>query len=202
MSQIIISTNKFISKCGDGIKHTVSKKIYDESVYLIKNIEQDSNHSNVELLNLLISLKDLGSDYLLAPDVLDTLLNIDKEIEKFTYFQLIILLYYIQDISQFELIKLKLEKKIIAKIDDEENPFHKAELTCLLFDTVRCPYVSRATKEKLIEIAFKKIENITPLIDVRNRVINYIAARNWFIDWSSDIELDSVLLKKELRTPY
>jgi len=202
MSQIIISTNKFISKCGDGIKHTVSKKIYDESVYLIKNIEQDSNHSNVELLNLLISLKDLGSDYLLAPDVLDTLLNIDKEIEKFTYFQLIILLYYIQDISQFELIKLKLEKKIISKIDDEENPFHKAELTCLLFDTVRCPYVSRATKEKLIEIAFKKIENITPLIDDRNIVIYYIAARNWFIDWSNDIELDSVLLKKELRTPY
>jgi len=202
MSQIIISTNKFITRCGNSIKHTVSKKIYDESVYLIKNIEQESNHSDVEILNLLISLKNLGDDYLLTVDTFNSLLNIDKEIDNFTYFHLVIILYYIQDISQFDSIKQKIENKIISKFTIEQNPFHKTELTCLLFDTVRCPYVSRLTKETLIETAFKKIENKTPLIADRNRVINYIAARNWFIDWSHDIELDSVLLKKELRTPY
>lgn len=202
MSQIIISTNKFTNKCGDAAKHTISKKIYDESVYLIKNIEQETNHSNVELLNLLISLKDLGDDYLLTANILNSLLNIDKEIQQFAYFHLVIVLYYIQNIPQYELIKQKVEKKIISKIIDEENPFHKAELTCLLFDTVRCPYVSRLTKEILIQTAFNKIENIEPLIADKNRVINYIATRNWFIDWSEDIELDSILLKKELRTPY
>ena len=202
MTQIIITTNRFIAKCGDAVKHSISKKIYDETVYLIKNIGQDKNHSNVELLNLLISLKDLGDDYLLQADALNDLLDIDKHIDDFTYFHLIIILYYIQDNTKYDKIKKKIEKKIILKISDEPNPFHKTELACLFFDAISCPYVSRPTKETLIETAFKKIDNVTPLVADRNRVINYIAARNWFIDWSKDIELDSILLKKELRTPY
>ncbi|MEI9955966.1 MAG: antiviral reverse transcriptase Drt3b [Ferruginibacter sp.] len=202
MTQIIISTNKFVANCGDAIKHTISKKIYDESVYLIKNIVQDKGHNNVELLNVLISLKDLGSDYLLQVDAFNTLLDIDNQIEHFTYFHLIIILYYIQDIPQYDLIRQKIEKAIIIKIRDEQSPFHKTELTCLFFDSIRCPYVSRTTKETLVEIAFSKIDSVIPLVADRNRVINYIASRNWFIDWSTNIEMDSVLLKKELRTPY
>ncbi len=202
MTQIIISTNRFIAKCGDEVKHSISKKIYDETVYLIKNIRQDNSHRNVELLNLLISLKDLGDDYLLQTDALSDLLDIDNQIEHFTYFHLTIILYYIQDNVQYDNIKKKIEQKVILKINDELNPFHKTELTCLFFDVISCPYVSRLTKETLVEAAFKKIDNTTPIVDERNRVINYIAGRNWFIDWSKDIELDSVLLKKELRTPY
>ncbi len=202
MTQIIISTNRFISKCGDELKHSISKKIYDETVYLIKNIRQDNSHRNVELLNLLISLKDLGDDYLLQADALSDLLDIDNQIDHFTYFHLTIILYYIQDNVQYDNIKKKIEQRIIFIINDDPNPFHKTELTCLFFDTISCPYVSKLTKEKLVEVAFKKIDNTTPLVSDRNRVINYIAARNWFIDWSKDIELDSVLLKKELRTPY
>ncbi|MFA7380326.1 MAG: antiviral reverse transcriptase Drt3b [Bacteroidia bacterium] len=202
MTQIIISTNRFIAKCGDEVKHSISKKIYDETVYLIKNIKQDNSHRNVELLNLLISLKDLGDDYLLQADALIDLLDIENQIEHFTYFHLTIILYYIQDNVQYEHIKKKIEQRIIFIINDDPNPFHKTELTCLFFDTISCPYLCRLTKENLVEVAFKKIDNTAPLVSDRNRVINYIAARNWFIDWSKDIELDSVLLKKELRTPY
>lgn len=202
MTQIIISTNRFIAKCGDEVKHSISKKIYDETIYLIKNVKQDNSHRNVELLNLLISLKDLGDDYLLQADALIDLLDIDNQIDHFTYFHISIILYYIQDNGQYDHIKKKIEQRIIFIINDDTNPFHKTELTCLFFDTISCPYVSRLTKENLVEVAFKKIDNTTPLVSDRNRVINYIAARNWFIDWSKDIELDSVLLKKELRTPY
>lgn len=202
ISQIIIATNRFISACGDSVKHTISKKIFDESIYLIKNIEQEDNHNNVELLNLLISLKDLGTEYLLTSDSLNSLMNIDKDIEKFSYFHFVILLYYMQDTAHFDVIRQKLEKKIIAKIVEEKVPFQKTEHTCLLLDTIRCPFVSRQTKETLVEVSYGKIES-TPLTDEkRNRIINYIADRNWFIDWSSGIELDSILLKKELRTPY
>ena len=201
ISQIIIATNNFISACGDSVKHTISKKIFDESIYLMKNIEQEDNH-NVELLNLLISLKDLGDEYLLASDAFNSLMDIDKVIEKFSYFHFVVLLYYMQDKVQFDAIRQKIEKKIIAKIVEEKHPFLKTEHTCLLFDAVRCPYVSRQTKETLVEVSFDKIENTAPATDQRNRIINYIADRNWFIDWSSGIELDSILLKKELRTPY
>lgn len=202
MTQIIISTNRFIAKCGDEVKHSISKKIYDETVYLIRNIKQDSGHLNVEQLNLLISLKDLGDDYLLEEDALIDLLDLKNQIDHFTYFELSITLYYIQDKLQYDHIRKKIEQRIMFKINEDPNPFHKTELTCLFFDTVSCPYVSRLTKENLVEVAFKKIENTTPLVSDRNRVINYIAARNWFIDWNKDIELDSVLLKKELKTPY
>lgn len=202
MTQIIISTNRFIAKCSNSVKHSISKKIYDETVYLIKNIVQDNISSNVELLNLLISLKDLGDDYSLEADALYNLLEIDKQIDNFSYFHLCIILYYIQDNVEYEKTKKKIENKIIFKINKEQNPFHKTELTCLFFDAISCPFVSRHTKETLVEIAFKKIENSTPLVADRNRVINYIASRNWFIDWTEDINLDSFLLKKELRTPY
>ena len=60
----------------------------------------------------------------------------------------------------------------------------------------------KAIAEALVEIAFSKIDSVIPLVADRNRVINYIASRNWFIDWNINIEMDSVLLKKELRTPY
>ena len=202
MTQIIISTNKFVINCGDAVKHTISKKIYDESVYLIKNIVQDKGHNHVELLNILIALKDLGSDYLLQVDAFYDLLDIDNQIKQFNYFHLMVILYYIQDISQYNLLCEKIEITIVRKISDDQSPFHKTELTCLFFDSIRCPYISRATKEKLVNIAFNKIDNVTPIGAHRNRVINYIAKRNWFIDWNTNIEMDNVLLKKELRTPY
>lgn len=202
MTQIIISTNKFVNKCDDAVRHTISKKIADETVFLIKNIGHDPSHSNVELLNLIIALKNLGDDYSLEADALNDLLGMKKNLESFTYFQLVIILYYVQNITQYDSIKQKIENRIIFKIKSDPSPFHKTELTCLFFDTVRCPYVSRTTKEALVEIAFDKIDNIIPNVTDRNRVINYIAARNWFIDWNKNIELDSVLLKKELRTPY
>jgi len=166
MTQIIVSTNRFVTKCGDSVKHSISKKIYDETVYLIKNIVQDNNHSNVELLNLLISLKDLGEDYLLQADALNNLLDIDKQIDNFTYFHLCIILYYIQDNLQYDKIKKEIEKKIILKINKEPNPFHQTELACLFFDAISCPYVSRPTKEALVETAFKKIDNIFYILQI------------------------------------
>jgi hypothetical protein len=43
--------------------------------------------------------------------------------------------------------------------------------------------------------AIKKEETI-------NQINNYISKQNWFVDWSPNIELDMLLVKKELRTPY
>lgn len=202
MSQIIISTVNFITKCDPETKHSVSKKIFDESIYLLKIIENDDNYNNIELLNLLISLKKLGDDYLLPIDTLNSLLKMDKDEEQISYFHSMIILYYIQEKPQYITIKQKIENNIILKFTNELKPFQKAELTCLFFDTLSCPYISRLTKENLTEISFKKIDNIKPEINIRNEIINYVSRRSWFINWDQDIELGSLLFKKELRTPY
>ena len=99
VSQIIISLNSFLKNCSLQVKDNIVKKIYDESFHLIKNITREEKKITVEILNLLIALKDLGEEYLLELDTFYKILNVERgnvdNFKKLDYFQIAITLHLI-----------------------------------------------------------------------------------------------------------
>lgn len=201
ISQIIIYSKKYFENEVADIKHPVYKKITDEVIYLIKNMQDEDDYS-VEVLNLLIVMKALGDDYLFEQDLLMKVFRINKKDSNINYFHIVVILYYISDLLKYAELRHSIELIIRNQFQNDINLMQKAELTLAFFDIIRCPYISRNFKEDIVEIVYKKIERKKPSIAIRNRIINYIEKKNWFINWNSAVDFESILIKKELRTPY
>lgn len=208
MSQILVLLNKYTGKYDLEFRHFVSKKIYDETLYLLKSISQQENTMSVEVLNMIVALKENGSEYLIDPIVLSNLLRI-RDIKtntittsKLNYFQIIILIYYIEDNLIYRDILFEIEDDVCKRYDAEPHPFREAELTCLFFDLIRCPFISTPCKEKLVQICECKRTGNLPTTTETNRIIRFVSRNNWFMNWDAGINLEYELQKKEMKSPY
>lgn len=207
ISHIIVSLNRILKDADVELRNNVLKKIADESLFLIRNIINKEEECGVEVLNLLVALKDLGNEYLLENDALIKLLKVrtltpgstDYDLKSFNYFKLMVILYYIDNIPKFSALKNELENEVVSRYKDVDV-FNKSELMCLFFDFIRCPHVERVKKENLVDNVIKR--KIDESVSDRNSIINFISARNWFFDWSDDLKIENILEKKEFNTPY
>jgi hypothetical protein len=204
MTQILIYINRLLQSSNEKIKNSIQHKIRWELTNLIGNIfVHKTSGPNVELLNLLISLKvyeDNGwaEGHLLLKRVIDNLLEDGLS----DYFTLMVLLHCIQNDIRFFSAKQRIERKIVEKITGVQDAFFSCELTLLLFDSVKCPYVAESVKKNLIESAYLQVLKKSCTETERGQVIRYISAQNWWFNWDERIELESVLVKKELTSPY
>ena len=204
VAQAIVLVCKYFEKNNNNqTKHTVFSKISQE----IDNIFTDSkrkakgkNKSNIETLNILIALKKLGDKYLLTEKRIKTLFELDTEgsYSNLNYFQIITLLFYIEDNSDYEEIRLNVEKSIVERYSNDRDIFAKSELVLLFFDTICCPYISDKTKRNLI--------NQTGFCDkgesIENKISEISNNKRWFVDWDTNIDLERILKKKEWGSSY
>ncbi len=209
MSQIIISLSKFFKPVNKELFYQVSKKIYDETIYLIKNTVHEKGGLSVEVLNILIALKTLEKEY--SSIEVDTLINLlslqepsSKKIKTndLNYFQITVLLFFIDNSSKYNILRKSVEDDVINQYKSEASPFIRADLTYLFFDFIKCPWVNKGTKKELIKICLEKQNGVNPNNQEINRIFNFITKYEWFFNWSSDISLEHELEKKELKTPY
>jgi len=203
VAQIIVMTNRYLKGVDEEVRQTVLKKIFDEAKFLITNVNHQDRGLAIELLNLFVALRDLGGEYSLEPELLASLLdNGAAHSEKMSYFHRVVLLYYINNDEKYSEIKVAIERDAIAYFQAVQVPSMRSEPTLLFLDMIRCPFVSLRTKNRIIDLVYKKTFGKKPLEHSRNEVRNYICARDWFINWAADIELDAILLKKEVSSPY
>ena len=99
--------------------------------------------------------------------------------------------------------------KIIKALD----PFTYAESTYLLMDFVSCPYIDKEHKDDLIKVFLcyfhdlQKDGKIFSASEV-NQVRNFIdpkkneSKKSWYFNWNDNIDLSTVLKKKELMVSY
>lgn len=205
IAQIIVLTSKYLEKRNEkDLKHTVFSKIsknadFAMSIFLKKSNETDTN---IETLNLLIALRKLDEDYLLSEKKIYDLFKLDSEksIQKLNYFQIVTLLYYIQDTTKYVNFKKKIEDAVCKKFFHDKDPFSKAEFTLLFFDFICCPFVSLESKRKLMRTAKWKNSNIVAEVDAD--IFEIQNQKQWFMSWDSDIDLEGILKKKEWSTSY
>jgi len=204
VSQAIILICKYFEKNNNNqIKHAIFSKISQEIDNIFTDNKRKSkgkNKSNVEMLNILIALKKLGDKYLLTEKRIQTLFELDneKDYANLDYFQIVTLLFYIENTATYDEIRQNIEKTIISKYPKDKDVFAKSELVLLFFDVICCPYISDKTKRDLIkQTGFcNKGETI-------ESKISYISdKKRWFIDWDTDIDLERILKKKEWGSSY
>jgi len=205
LSQIIVLICKFLQKKEGEIKHTIFSKILKDSDFILTNFKRKSkkNETNIETLNLLIALKKLGDNYRFSEKSIKELFSLDKTegYQNLNYFQIVSILYYIDDNRNYEDLRNNLELTVIQRFDADKDPFTKAELTLLFFDFISCPFVDIESKRKVMKATKYSIKNSS------NQTIDIIISdicdqKKWFMDWDIEIDLERVLKKKEWGNSY
>lgn len=207
MSQMIVLTCKFLSDRNPHIRDSISSKIFKESNFILTNIQRKSKCKSIDTLNLIISLKKLGNDFLFNEKRLRELFNIDKNenlndnLLALNYFEIVVLLYYIDIKEEYNELRSDLESAVLEKFKTVDNPFDKSEYTLLFFDFICCPFIKKELKVNIVKSAryFKsEVKDVT--IELKIKEIEN--QKRWFMDWDIDIDLEKVLKKKEWGTSY
>lgn len=204
VAQAIVLTSKYFEKNNNNqVKHTVFSKISQEidNIFTYNNRKTNGkNKSNIEILNILIAIKRLGDKYLLTAKRIKTLFEIEEvdSYNKLDYFQIITLLFYIDNNSNYNEIRHNIEESIIEKYSNDEDIFKKSELVLLFLDIICCPYISEKTKRELIiKTGFCKNGE-----SIDSKIIDITCNKRWFVDWDKDIDLERILKKKEWGSSY
>lgn len=202
ISQIIILISNIAESYNKSIIELIHKKIYDE-VYLVLKIKSKSDIlNNVEILNLLIAVRDIDLDYQILPEDLLHLLE-SENINQYNYFSIMTFLFYVQRKRNYQPIRDLIYQKILQKFEKFDiNISNNSELIHIFFDSLSCPYLTPHQKNHITKVALK------PLIDLSDDEIELfvkdMSSVNWFIDWNLKTKeaIQRLLMKKELKSPY
>lgn len=198
LSQKIVILCKFLENQDQDIRQTIFSKISNETNFVIDIFlrKTKTNVTNVETLNLLIALTKLDDAYLLTQNRLLEIFNLKNESD-LNYFQIVVLLYYIENRDKYSALLNKLEDIILEKYKSKDKPFEYSELTMLFFDAINCPHLSMPFKRKLVREAKYTSVN-TEVAEIEKIESHY----SWFMDWEKEIDLERVLKKKEWSSSY
>lgn len=203
---------RFLEQCDKEISEPLKNYMAEQIRIVLRDTALTEEGDNIEVLNLLAALKSFGPEYLLTPNELlsayrlyqskDNSINFSKNL--FGYFQIVTFLHYIEDIPEYSDIKTALIVHVV-KLFDAETDFksiqRSSELSMLLFDFIRCPYVPHTAKVDLGKSVLKKFnkKDVTPRFSILMDVIN---KGDWFFSWDKKHDLGDILWKKELRSAY
>jgi hypothetical protein len=79
-------------------------------------------------------------------------IDADDVIKGLNYFSITVVLFYIKKEKRYNKLRESIENVIIKKLESKKAAYVKSELTMLLLDTISCPYVSKETKTKLLDL--------------------------------------------------
>ncbi|TYQ03526.1 UNVERIFIED_ORG: reverse transcriptase (RNA-dependent DNA polymerase) [Zoogloea ramigera] len=210
--QICLALKKFSDTLKDEVKDSILGNLATQLRTTILTFTRIGEDDNIEMLNLLTLLHSLGSRYSLTQEELCNFFGISINFKTkclvthkdFRYFQIVSLLHYIDESARFHELKDALHKHVIGlfeSIRTQKSLVTAADMTMLLFDFLRCPYVEKAVK---VQVA-KKVLKLVSDDNVNARSEKFLEAvdeGDWFFGWSSTDLLGAVLWKKELRTAY
>ncbi|EAL1484626.1 hypothetical protein CK571_05415 [Campylobacter coli] len=94
------------------------------------------------------------------------------------YFDIVVVLYYIENNPEFKKIKDQIKEKILKKYEDFNDK--NTELTLLSMDIFACPFLDRNFKIKILECC--KIEKKA----MQDFIINFsMKQKFWFVKWKN-----------------
>ena len=131
-------------------RNKLYKLIFDEIYHILKrnNTREYSSNQN---LYLLINFKEIKNYKKLDSHILEVIF-MNKEMN---YFDIVVLLYYIENDPEFKEIKNKIKEEVLAKYEGFNSK--NTELTLLSMDILACPFLDREFKVDILK--YYKIEN-------------------------------------------
>ncbi len=206
LAQIVVVILRFLNndKVKGEYKRFIAKRIFDGLRDVFNQLMiKDKKH--LEALNLLVALAHVHKIYQFDKSVFVTSYYNDKtKIHALDYFQIVILLYFLEKESKYDSVREDIVNYALLKFEKERKVKGKTEMVLLFFDIIACPYVKKELKNDIIKVVYKG-EHGTDMNDSKvGELRNYVSKKEkWFIDWSTDdVDLEFMLLKKEHSPPY
>jgi hypothetical protein len=216
LAQIVSVVSRAASWMGLEFGEIVQKTVLDELVSAIDRLKVDSTEVGVEMANLLIVLRSLGSGYRMSAARLAECFGLRisspngpasllcEGLKRLRYFEIVSLLYCMGDDAEYQRLQSELLSEVLSRYASTAAPHRNTELTLLFFDLVSCPHIGEAFKSSLIGVMSKAcgIKSSAQSVGEVSRIIRYCTDRIHWVDWNGALNLVSALEKKELRMPY
>lgn len=166
-------------------KNIIEQFLY-ENICIILEKNKINQYTQLETIYLLLSISELGKDYLLSEANLASYFNIDLQKTDFLdyhYFVYISVLFYIKNKSKYKTLYDKIIYSIQRKISININK-KDTEAIMLLMDVLACPYISKDMKSELLKVNYN-IHNIQLLDSICNYKKENGKSQLWFTTWNN-----------------
>lgn len=200
----IILTTRFSEKNLSSSSDTIKQRIYELGVELFQvglfsHSSEQENLIRLESINVVLAMSELGSNYLLPPDIVRQLFTGS---DRFSYFDIISCLFYVKDFPQYADLKKFVIQEIEKRFADIAEIEQHAELACLFLDVISCPYIDGKRKSKWVRRYCAVFGGSTTPSDAEvHKFVGDCGARPWFVNWN-EIDLLNALERKELKRAY
>ena len=172
-------------------------RIADKIYLSFENIIKQSQAKDKELY-LLIPLRE-EQIFTLRKIGITVLEGIIKRKKHINYFEIITILFYIQNDSEYEKIKKLLRQKINERCEqirsEYKNIFASSEACLLFFDLLKCPYLTKQYK-----MLFLGQYNIADCKEKKNILKIIEQQEAWFVKWENFNLLEELEYKKSSET--
>lgn len=183
---------------------TIHQKIFDLTRSLlydqcgVKHASDIDGFVHLEFFNIALSIRELGDNYLLPPEIIDELF---VRASRLTYFTIVSSLFYVRDASVYHELRDTLLKAAAEKLSDLSDVLMNSEKANLLLDLLSCPYVPNVQKISWTKSFFRALQLPQPSKANLRMFMTATGASYAQVDWK-DIDLLNSLEKKELRQAY
>ena len=187
--KIVYIASQLALKLDENVSREIEDYIYSEILSIFEKYEKIG--MPVEFLDLLTLLNKVmpSDDYSISLDRLIKIFKLEDD-NILKYFEIVILLDFVQNKEIYSNLKPLLYKKIFQKIHLSHD-FRKSEDFITFFDLIKCPYIDDINKQKILNLY-----NIDKT--KAKSIINDIQAKEWFYDWNNTFDIDEILKIKEL----
>lgn len=165
--------------------------------HLQKTNSRSNSNEPLEVLNLLIMLKEIKPSFLLPCDFLLDFFNFFKRGGTKDYFLLTSLLFYIENDSPYKQLKKQIVSHIDKTFEDTSTYFDissNCEQLLYIFDILSCPYLPLDSKKHWARL-------IQPTLKIKSFDFNLIYENTWFTNWNES-DLLNLLEKKRKQIVY
>lgn len=183
---------------------TISHQLYTLAARLLleqcgkPHAEGVDGFVNLEYLNIVLAIRELGDHHLLPARVLDDLFIKDRRL---SYFTIVSCLFYIRDDDQYKTIKKKILRSASSRLGNMSDILMNSEKAYLLLDLLSCPFVPNSNKSIWLKSFYSVLQKTLPNSADINAFLAVVCDGHWQIDWR-DVDLLNSLEKKELKQAY
>lgn len=203
VSQFMLIVDRF-GKLDARLSESFQRQI-KSSVVTVLESRPINELGGVEVHNLLIALRAINPADNLPCEDLRRYFDIDSKLKhsSLTYFDVISLFYVTRNNSCYAKLHSEVLSGIKIKIANFDNRItNDCERTLLLIDMLACPFVEKSAKnEILIEYSKHAIGKIPKEAEL-NQLINFFSMHLNFVDWSDELQLEKLLVRKQLNPGY
>lgn len=152
----------------------------------------------LEVVNVALATSGHGDDFSLPVSTLERILPVRAGSD---YFQLVCVLYYCRDRSEYAELAVRAVDEIDRRLVDISSAFGDSELAHLFLDAISCPYICSVKRRKWLLKLYKARGAVPPSSAEIDAYLSDAVLRPWFVNWTDEDVLGQIR-RKRLMQPY